>query len=610
MPLTPIDEMGAILEDLLAKVNDQKVRSINQVMKNSFARLKELQELLRDQNFSLPSQEGRARCGCSGEAPGCSSTRVEEATQTSPERASFSQVARTKRPRELPPPNRANQNGKKDPKISQPKKSRPDVLIITGNAGSSYSDVLKLVTRRQDGKLNDVSQNVKKIRRTAKGDLLLELAAKDANALKMRQTLSQVLGEAASVRAVSGETTIEIRDLDDLTTKDEIVAAIKARTSGQEEAIRVKSLRPGFSGTQVAFLGVEPSLASKILSEGRIRIGWTMCRVRERSAQRRCFRCLSFGHIAAYCKERTDRSNWCLRCAHSLLEQVLREKRADIALISEPYKKVETQSYILDSSKTAAIWAPGRQPESIQPRVGFVRAKVGAFWLYSCYLPPRLTLQQFTHTIDEIAQDARHRSQVVIAGDFNAWVEDWGSSRTNARGRTLQETFATLDVALLNTGSQNTFSKAGYGSIVDLTFCSSGLFRRTTWSLRDDYTASDHKYIVCDIEDREQASTAAKPPRFNPATLQPLKFAQELRIPDPSGDVECDVHNTMAAVLQACRASMRSSRGHSRHHEPVPWWPPEIAHARRECLRTRRLHQRARGRPDFEQKREDFAAKR
>ncbi|XP_043069587.1 uncharacterized protein [Drosophila bipectinata] len=231
--------------------------------------------------------------------------------------------------------------------------------------------------------------------------------------------------------------------------------------------------------------------------------------------------------------------------AHSLLEQVLREKRADIALISEPYKKVETQSYILDSSKTAAIWA-GRQPESVQPR-------------------------QFTHILDEIAQDARHRSQVVIAGDFNAWSEDWGSTRTNARGRTLQETFATLDVALLNTGSQNTFSKAGYGSIVDLTFCSSGLYRRTTWSLSNDYTASDHKYIVCDLEDREQAPTAARSSRFNPASLQPLKFAEELRIPDPSGDVECEVHNTMAAVLQACRASMRCSRGHSRHHEPVPW---------------------------------------
>ncbi|KAH8346020.1 hypothetical protein KR067_007220, partial [Drosophila pandora] len=31
-PQTPIVEMGAILDDLLAKVNDHKVRSINQTM--------------------------------------------------------------------------------------------------------------------------------------------------------------------------------------------------------------------------------------------------------------------------------------------------------------------------------------------------------------------------------------------------------------------------------------------------------------------------------------------------------------------------------------------------------------------------------------------------
>ncbi|KAH8346019.1 hypothetical protein KR067_007221, partial [Drosophila pandora] len=296
--------------------------------------------------------------------------------------------------------------------------------------------------------------------------------------------------------------------------------------------------------------------------------------------------------------------------AHSLLEQTLREKRADIALISEPFKKAETHNYILDPAKSAAIWAPGAQPESIQRGVGFIRAKVGEFWLYSCYLPPRLTLQQFTHTLDEISHDARSKGNVVIAGDFNAWAEEWGSPRTNARGRALQETLAALDVALLNTGSRNTFSRAGYGSIVDLTFCSSGLQRRTKWSLSEDYTASDHKYIVCDIEDRGQTFARANPLRFKPATLQPEIFAHELRIPDPSGDAERDVQETMAAVQQACRASMGSSRGHSRHQEPVPWWSPEIAQARRECLRTRRLQQRARGRPDFEQKSEDFAAKR
>ncbi|KAH8324763.1 hypothetical protein KR067_008065, partial [Drosophila pandora] len=281
-----------------------------------------------------------------------------------------------------------------------------------------------LVTRRQDGKLNDVCQNVKKTRRTAKGDLLLELAAgKDAKVLDLRQTLSQVLGEAASVRAVTEETNIEIRDLDDLTTKDELVAAIVAQMSTQEEAFRVKSLRPGYSGTQVATLGAGPDLASKILSEGRLRIGWTVCRVRERKAQRRCY--------------------------------------------------------------SAAIWVFGTQPENTFAGEGFVQAKVNGIWLISCYLPPRLTLQQLGRTLDEVAEAARPITDVIVGGDFNAWAEEWGSALTNARGRTLLETFATLDVALLNTGSRHTFSRAGCGSVIDLTFCSRRLFRRTTWALSD-----------------------------------------------------------------------------------------------------------------------------
>ncbi|KPU75508.1 uncharacterized protein Dana_GF26386 [Drosophila ananassae] len=160
----------------------------------------------------------------------------------------------------------------------------------------------------------------------------------DPQERRREQTLSQVLGEAASVRAVTEETNIEIRDLDDLTTKDELVAAIVAQMSTQEEAFRVKSLRPGYSGTQVATLGAGPDLASKILSEGRLRIGWT----------------------------------------------------------------------------SAAIWVFGTQPENTFAGEGFVQAKVNGIWLISCYLPPRLTLQQFGRTLDEVAEAARSITDVIV----------------------------------------------------------------------------------------------------------------------------------------------------------------------------------------------------
>ncbi|XP_044779346.1 uncharacterized protein LOC123327309 [Drosophila simulans] len=53
-PQLEIEEMGEILDDLLTKVNLNGVRSINLAMKNSFARLKELQLKLRTR---LPEAE-------------------------------------------------------------------------------------------------------------------------------------------------------------------------------------------------------------------------------------------------------------------------------------------------------------------------------------------------------------------------------------------------------------------------------------------------------------------------------------------------------------------------------------------------------------------------
>uniref|UniRef100_A0ABD2XPT0 Reverse transcriptase n=1 Tax=Trichogramma kaykai TaxID=54128 RepID=A0ABD2XPT0_9HYME len=53
----------------------------------------------------------------------------------------------------------------------------------------------------------------------------------------------------------------------------------------------------------------------------------------------------------------------------------------------------------------------------------------------------------------------------------------------------------------------------------------------------------------------------------------------------------------ITAITGACSASI-SGRGsrHRRRHEPFYWWTEEIAALRRQCLRARRLAQRARGR--------------
>ncbi|KAH8331310.1 hypothetical protein KR074_010164, partial [Drosophila pseudoananassae] len=136
--------------------------------------------------------------------------------------------------------------------------------------------------------------------------------------------------------------------------------------------------------------------------------------------------------------------------------------------------------------EVAAIWscgAAGATMHSVHSAEGFVRARIGGAWLYSCYMAPSITTIEFERMMDFLGNDIKGRSDVLVAGDFNAWAQDWGCPRTNARGRVVRETFASLDLVLLNEGNQHTFSRAGAGSIIDLTFASPSLANGANWRI-------------------------------------------------------------------------------------------------------------------------------
>ncbi|XP_070068134.1 uncharacterized protein [Drosophila takahashii] len=235
---------------------------------------------------------------------------------------------------------------------------------------------------------------------------------------------------------------------------------------------------------------------------------------------------------------------------------------------------------------------------------------VNEIFIYGCYLPLRLTLAEYTSVLDELVDDARGKGNVVIAGDFNAWAEEWGSVHTNVRGKTLLETFASLEVALLNTGSEHTFRRGSAGSVVDLTFCSSSLFQQVRWRLGEVYSASDHKGIILEIMRNRPAAAAPAHRRFNPKTLQEDPFHRAWGDPGMGEHAESSAEKLMGAMATACRAILRETRSHHRNLEPVYWWSGEIAAARSDCLRARRLHQRAIGRINLELWRQEYAENR
>ncbi|XP_041452010.1 uncharacterized protein LOC121405399 [Drosophila obscura] len=251
------------------------------------------------------------------------------------------------------------------------------------------------------------------------------------------------------------------------------------------------------------------------------------------------------------------------RAAQDLLQQTVRERGSEVAILSEPYRVPSCSDWATDRSGRAALWTCGVETPQIcdiKSADGFVRGKVGGKWVYSCYLAPSLPLETFSRIIDELIGDLRGRSDVVVGGDFNAWAQEWGSSLTNARGRTVLEAFATLDMVLLNEGSQQTFSRGGMGSVIDLTYASSALARNSSWRISDAYTASDHEAIECVFggPDRVRAAPTQQRKAYRQATLRTQAFTSALRTYTAS---ESDGANEWAtqlgeAVEAACDLSM------------------------------------------------------
>jgi len=258
----------------------------------------------------------------------------------------------------------------------------------------------------------------------------------------------------------------------------------------------------------------------------------------------------------------------------------VRECKAVLAVISEPYKVEDDCDWIAQTSVMAVLCKRNGKPFlDMYEGSSFVRARIDEMWVYSCYLAPSLSTTDFSRALDTIVFDARGRYPTIIAGNFNAWAEEWGCPTSNIRGRTLFNAFATL-----KEGTQETFNRAGAGSIIDLTFVSSALARRSHWRIGDFCTASDHEAILCTVSIRP-----------GPGILNRAVKGYRQETPNAEGMNRClaDVHlfteadastnaDGIAASLEdACRAGMLQRKPFRRDHEPVPWWNFEIATLRR-----------------------------
>ncbi|XP_073821458.1 uncharacterized protein [Musca autumnalis] len=277
--------------------------------------------------------------------------------------------------------------------------------------------------------------------------------------------------------------------------------------------------------------------------------------------------------------------------AQDLLKQTVRELEVDLAIISEPYRNISSSNWYCDTSGTSTLWSINKPMQNVlNSELGFVRATVAGLTVYSCYLPPRYDIEEYKHIITKLVNDASSKSPILIAGDFNAWATEWGSPRTNERGRILLESFAQLDVELLNSGSTPTFNRNGGSSIIDITFASTSIYDRFNWQISDMFTYSDHSAIIIKYNDAATITSTVRTPEvigWKRDSLDKEIFALCMEGTELQGTPENMAKKLILQTTQACNASMKKrKRGVGK--APVYWWNAEIAELRKECLRARR----------------------
>jgi Zinc knuckle len=187
---------------------------------------------------------------------------------------------------------------------------KTEKLIIKAD-GKSYSEVLRSI--KGSVNIGDIGVTVKSVKKTAKGDVMLELQGGEHQAETFKKAV-QGKDQNMQVHIQSNDVTIHISGIDGDMSNEEIEEElIKSVGNANAEDVKVLSSRPNQRGNLNATLSIKKELARDIIERGRVKIGWAQCRVNPHVNITRCYRCLKFGHITKDCTGE-DNTRICIKC--------------------------------------------------------------------------------------------------------------------------------------------------------------------------------------------------------------------------------------------------------------------------------------------------------
>lgn len=178
------------------------------------------------------------------------------------------------------------------------------------------------------------------MRQAKSGGLLIQVRGDHAQIEAVRAEVSRSAGSDVQVSTVQPRASCEIRDLDEWTSKEEVLEAVNAATGTMGAPLKANNLRKLFGGTQAVTITGTTESVRKLVNQGRILIGMVSCRIRLVEPRQRCFKCFSTGHMANACSG-PDRSG-CCRCGifghKAASRDATDEKAAEFATVLQDYE--------------------------------------------------------------------------------------------------------------------------------------------------------------------------------------------------------------------------------------------------------------------------------
>ncbi|EDW35118.1 GL15643 [Drosophila persimilis] len=283
---TALRDLGREITQLVEMLEDGKRRSIHQPMRDSIESIRMLYELvaiqLHDEGAKAvirthqssqtspifrPLPEPKRKQAAGAPTPRTKRTKAAVEVQTTPgvavEKDAHAERER-KEPKETPfltVINRRRRKRPQKPTGALADKTRPDAIVITTKGEKTYAEILRMV--RTDETLRGLGDAVVRIRRTQKGELLLQLNMSGEETETFKSLVANTLKEHAEVRSLSHRVTVECKDLDEIPTTEDICEALRSQVELAELSADDIQLRKAYGGTQTATIRLPAESAQK-----------------------------------------------------------------------------------------------------------------------------------------------------------------------------------------------------------------------------------------------------------------------------------------------------------------------------------------------------------